>query len=400
MKLSTDRILTTHVGSLPRDPALSELLIASESQPVDQGKLNSLASAGVDHVVQKQADTGIDIVSDGEQPRVSFMTYVAQRFEGYSGASERPLFPDFKNYADFAALFANRGMKASKLFDAPMATSEINYRDLMPAVEECDMFDAALAKRRGRFTEAFMTAATPGIVSTTLLNKFYDSRDSYLRALSRELKKEYDLIHKRGYVLQLDAPDLAFDRNNAFCNLSTQQFGREMELNIEAINVAIADIPPEQVKLHICWGNYDGPHDSDIDLADILPFIYEAKVGAYSIEFANPRHQHEYEAIKKNPLPKDKALIPGVLDSTVNYVEHPHVVRNRILEAVDAVGDRERVIAGTDCGFGTLAGWELVAPSLVWKKFESMAEGARLASAALWGEKAAKGGAPARSARA
>jgi 5-methyltetrahydropteroyltriglutamate--homocysteine methyltransferase len=259
-------------------------------------------------------------------------------------------------------------MKPSKLFDAPMATSEINYRDLTPAIQECDMFDAALAKHRGRVTEAFMTAATPGIVSTTLLNKYYDSRHSYLRALSRELKKEYDLIHKRGYVLQLDAPDLAFDRTNAFKDLNTQQFNREMELNIEAINDAIADIPPLQVRLHICWGNYDGPHDTDIDLADILPFIYQAKVGALSIEFANPRHQHEYEALKKNPFPKDKALIPGVLDSTVNYVEHPHVVRNRLLEAVDAVGDRERVIAGTDCGFGTLAGWELVAPSLVWKK--------------------------------
>jgi 5-methyltetrahydropteroyltriglutamate--homocysteine methyltransferase len=390
MKLSTDRILTTHAGSLPRDPALSELLIASENKPVDQAELSKLASAGIDYVVQKQVDSNIDIVSDGEQPRVSFMTYAAQRFEGYSGASERPPFPDFTKYADYAALFANRGMKTSKVFDAAMATSEINYRDLTPAVQECDMFDAALAKHRGQFTESFMTAATPGIVSTVLLNKFYDSRHSYLRALSRELKKEYDLIHKRGYVLQLDAPDLAFDRNNAFSNLSTKQFQREMELNIEAINAAIADIPPAQVRLHVCWGNYDGPHDSDIDLADILPFIYEAKVGAYSIELSNPRHQHEYEAIKKNPLPKDKALIPGVLDSTVNYVEHPHVVRNRILEAVDAVGDRERVIAGTDCGFSTLTGWELVAPSLVWRKFESMAEGARLASAALWGEKAAK----------
>jgi 5-methyltetrahydropteroyltriglutamate--homocysteine methyltransferase len=389
MKLSTDRILTTHAGSLPRDPSLSELLIASENQPVDQTKLHELASAGIDYVVQKQAETDIDIVSDGEQPRVSFMTYVAQRFEGYSGAGERPLFPDFKKYPDYAALFGNRGLKTSKVFNAPMATSEINYRDLTPAVQECDMFDAALAKHRGQFTEPFMTAVTPGIVSTTLLNKFYDSRRSYLRALSRELKKEYDFIHKRGYVLQLDAPDLGFDRNNAFSNLSTKEFQREMEYNIEAINVAIADIPPEKIRLHVCWGNYDGPHDSDIDLADILPFIYEAKVGAYSIEFANPRHQHEYEAIKRNPLPKDKALIPGVLDSTVNYVEHPHVVRNRILEAVDAVGERERVIAGTDCGFSTLAGWELVAPSLVWRKFESMAEGARLASAALWGEKAA-----------
>jgi 5-methyltetrahydropteroyltriglutamate--homocysteine methyltransferase len=400
MHLSTDRILTTHVGSLPRDPRLSELLIASETHKIDQSKLDSLASAGIDHVVQKQIESGIDVVSDGEQPRVSFMTYVAQRFEGYSGASERPLFPDFTSYSDFAALFANRGMKASKLFDAPMATSEINYRDMKPAIQECDMFDAALSKRRGKVTETFMTAATPGIVSTTLLNKYYNSRHSYLRALSRELKKEYDLIHKRGYVLQLDAPDLAFDRTNAFKDMTTQQFNREMEANIEAINAAIADIPPAQVRLHICWGNYDGPHDTDIDLADILPFLYEAKVGALSIEFANPRHQHEYEAIKKNPIPKDMALIPGVLDSTVNYVEHPHVVRNRILEAVDAVGDRERIIAGTDCGFGTLAGWELVAPSIVWKKFQSMAEGARLASETLWGGRTGKASGAARAAQA
>ena len=342
MKLSTDRILTTHVGSLPRDPALSELLIASEIQQVDETKLSSLASAGIDHVVPKQIESEVDIVSDGEQPRVSFMTYVAQRFEGYSGASERPFFPDFTNYADFAALFANRGMKASKLFDAPMATSEINYRDLTPAVRECDMFDAALAKNRGKVTETFMTAATPGIVSTTLLNKYYNSRHSYLRALSRELKKEYDLIHKRGYVLQLDAPDLAFDRNNAFKNLSTQQFNREMELNIEAINTAIADIPPAQVRLHICWGNYDGPHDFDIDLADILPFIYEANVGAYSIEFANPRHQHEYEAIKRNPLPKDKALIPGVLDrlSTTSSIRTWFVIEfwRRLTQSVTVKG--------------------------------------------------------------
>ena len=248
MKLSTDRILTTHAGSLPRDPALSELLIASENQPVDQTKFHELASAGIDYVVQKQAETNIDIVSDGEQPRVSFMTYVAQRFEGYGGASERPVFPDFKKYPDYAAMFGNRGLKTSKVFNAPMATSEINYKDLTPAVQEADMFDSALAKHRGQFVEPFMTAVTPGIVSTTLLNQFYDSRRSYLRALSRELKKEYDFIHKRGYVLQLDAPDLGFDRNNAFSNLSTKEFQREMELNIEAINVAIADIPPQKVK--------------------------------------------------------------------------------------------------------------------------------------------------------
>jgi 5-methyltetrahydropteroyltriglutamate--homocysteine methyltransferase len=300
--------------------------------------------------------------------------------------SEREPFSDFANFPDFRDIWLNRGMVMSKVFDAPAATAEVRYRDLGPAIRECDIFDEALAAHAGRATEAFMTAASPGIVCTTMRNGgAYDSHATYVHAMARELRKEYELIHRRGYVLQLDCPDLAMERHGMFQHASLREFQAAVELHIAAINEACVDIPADRIRLHVCWGNYDGPHDCDVPLEDILPIISQAHVGALSIEFANPRHQHEYAALRKCPFPKDKILIPGVIDSTVNYIEHPQVICNRLLEAVAAVGDKERVIAGADCGFGTFAGWEMVAASVVWKKFESMAEGARLASRQLWG---------------
>ncbi|MGD9601895.1 MAG: cobalamin-independent methionine synthase II family protein [Gammaproteobacteria bacterium] len=387
MKHSEERLLTTHVGSLPRARALSDLLIAQEDRrPFDQAELERLAREGVRHVVARQIENGVDVINDGEQPRVGFQTYVGQRLEGFGGVSEREPFTDFAHYPDFGQVWANRGMVMSKVFDAPAANAEVRYRDLGPATRECDLFDAALAEHRGRYTDTFMTAASPGIVCTTLRNAgHYDSHASYVRAVAREMKKEYELIHQRGYVLQLDCPDLAMERHGMFQHASLREFQDAVALHIEAINDACASIPADRVRLHVCWGNYDGPHDCDVPLADILPIIGRANVGAFSIEFANPRHQHEYAALKRHPLPKDRILIPGVIDSTVNYIEHPQVVCNRLLEAVDAMGERERVIAGADCGFGTFAGWEMVAASVVWKKFEAMAEGARLASRKLWG---------------
>jgi 5-methyltetrahydropteroyltriglutamate--homocysteine methyltransferase len=387
MKNSSDRILTTHVGSLPRARALSDLLIAQEDRrPYDSAELDRLASEGVLHVVSRQIESGIDILNDGEQPRVGFQTYVGQRLEGFGGVSEREPFSDFANFPDFRDIWLNRGMVMSKVFDAPAATAEVRYRDLGPAIRECDIFDEALAAHAGRATEAFMTAASPGIVCTTMRNGgAYDSHATYVHAMARELRKEYELIHRRGYVLQLDCPDLAMERHGMFQHVSLREFQAAVELHIAAINEACVDIPADRIRLHVCWGNYDGPHDCDVPLEDILPIISQARVGALSIEFANPRHQHEYAALRKCPFPKDKILIPGVIDSTVNYIEHPQVICNRLLEAVAAVGDKERVIAGADCGFGTFAGWEMVAASVVWKKFESMAEGARLASRQLWG---------------
>ena len=386
MKHSEDRILTTHVGSLPRNERLSDLLIAEESkEPIDQTELDRLAAEGVAQCVRAQVEAGVDIINDGEQPRVGFQTYVGQRLQGFGGTSKRVSFADFAHYPDFTALWARRGMKMAKVFDAPAATSEVRYADLSPAIRECDMFDVAVKSFDGKVVDRFMTAASPGIVCTTLGNQHYDSHESYVRAVAREMKKEYELIHSRAYVLQLDCPDLAMERHGMWQDKDVREFQKAIEIHVDAINEACANIPPERIRLHVCWGNYDGPHDCDVPLEDVLPIVAQAKVGAFSLEFANPRHQHEYEALKKHPLPKDVIVIPGVIDSTVNYIEHPQVVRNRILEAVDAVGDRERIIAGCDCGFGTFAGWEMVAPSIVWKKFEALAEGARLASRDLWG---------------
>ena len=385
MHSSRDRILTTHVGSLPRNRELSDLLIASEAgRTFDQDRLDTLAADGVKHCVSEQVKAGLDVINDGEQPRVGFQTYVGQRLEGFGGVSVREPFIDFADHPDFAEVWANRGMVMSKVFDAPAATAEVNYTDLAPAERECDMFDTALGEVEGRYMEPFMTAACPGIVCTTMGNQFYDSHEMYVRAVAREMKKEYDLIHQRGYLLQLDCPDLAMERQGLFQHDTLEEFQKAIVIHIDAINDACADIPADRIRLHVCWGNYDGPHDADVPLADIFPIIREAKVGAFSIEMGNPRHQHEYAALKACPVPDNVLLIPGVIDSTVNYIEHPQVVCDRILSAVDAVGDKERVIAGADCGFGTFAGWEMVAQSCVWKKFEALAEGARLASAKLW----------------
>ncbi len=385
MQRSERRILTTHVGSLPRARELSDLLIAQEAgQPVDTEHLDELAAAGVRHVVAAQIEAGIDVINDGEQPRVGFQTYVANRLTGFGGVSEREPFTDFAQYPDFGQIWANRGMVMSKVFDAPAADAEVSYTDLGPAQRECDMFDAALAEVGGKQTEVFMTAACPGIVCTTMGNKYYDSHEAYVRAVGREMQKEYELIHDRGYLLQLDCPDLAMEWHGMFQHGTLKDFQDAIAIHIDAINEACVNIPKDRIRLHVCWGNYDGPHDHDVPMADILPVIRNANVGAFSLEFANPRHQHEYATLKQNPLPDDTLLLAGVIDSTVNYIEHPQVICNRILEAVDAVGDKERVIAGVDCGFGTFAGWEMVAASVVWKKFEALAEGARLASAKLW----------------
>lgn len=385
MHRSENRILTTHVGSLPRNRELSDLLIAQEDgKTVDERRLDELAAAGVARCVEKQIGAGLDVINDGEQPRVGFQTYVAQRLSGFDAVSDRLPFTDFASYPDFGQIWANRGMVMSKVFDAPAASAEVKYIDLAPARREYDMFDAALADRGGQYTEAFMTAACPGIVCTTMGNKYYDTHEAYVRAVAREMQQEYELIHERGYLLQLDCPDLAMERHGMFQHDSLKEFQDAIAIHIDAINEACVNIPRERIRLHVCWGNYDGPHDCDVPLADILPVISEARVGAFAIEFANPRHQHEYAALKKIGLPGDTILIPGIIDSTVNYIEHPQVVCNRILEAVDAVGDKERVIAGCDCGFGTFAGWEMVADSVVWAKFAALAEGARMASARLW----------------
>ena len=386
MHLSTDRILTTHVGSLPRSPTLTDLLIRQErDEAIDTALLAREARGAVEDVVRQQIAAGVDIINDGEQPRVGFQTYVPQRMKGFGGASNRPFSLDYAEFPGFAKAIAARFPRRSKVRDAPQAVAEVRYEDLAPAEEECTLFESASAPHAGRYVERFMTAASPGIIATTMLNAFYDSHEKYVFALAREMKKEYELIVERGFVLQLDAPDLAMERVVLFKDKSLAEFQAVVEMHIAAINEALADIPRDRVRLHCCWGNYDGPHVHDVPVGDILPLLYQAKVGGLSLEMANPRHQHEYAELKRQKLPAGMILLPGVLDSTNNYVEHPEVVANRICEAVDAVGDRTRVIASTDCGFGTFAGYEFVAPEVVWAKLAAAAEGARIASKRLWG---------------
>ena len=390
MILSRDRILTTHVGSLPRNDVLSDLLIRREAgETVDQGQFADEMDRAVRAIVERQVAAGIDIGNDGEQQRVGFQTYIPQRMSGFGGASKRKVGKDFQEVPELIEMFLRRFPKRSKISNAPQAIAEVRYLDTAVIKQEIERFKACLAVRPNAFAETFMTAPSPGIVATTMVNAHYETHEAYLNALAREMRHEYLAIHAAGQILQIDAPDLAMERTMTFQDLSEDQFLKVCELHMAAINQAIEGIPAERVRLHCCYGNWEGPHIHDISLSRILPVLYQARAGALTIEFANPRHQHEYEALRKNPLPKDMILIPGVIDTTTNFVEHPEVVARRLAEAVAVVGERERVIASTDCGFGTFTGREWVASGVVWKKLAALREGADIASARLWGRSAA-----------
>ena len=382
MLMSTDRILVSHVGSLPRPATLSELLICQEAgETIDAAELARQVEIATAHVIGKQVEAGVDVGNDGEQSRVGFQTYVPRCLCGFGGKSRRPPSRDQLDFPSYVRQTALRFPHSARVSNAPAALSDIQYVNSAPINE-----DAARLKRLGgRFSECFMTAPSPGIVATTMLNQHYDSHETYLTALAKALSNEYRAIHNAGMVLQIDAPDLAMERHRFFGHLEEAKFLQQLELHIAAINLGIEGIPRDRIRLHVCWGNNDGPHVHDIAMATILPELYRANVGALSIEFANPRHQHEYDAVRKSPLPAHMLLMPGVLDTTTNFVEHPELVARRIEEAVSVVGDRERVIAGTDCGFGTFAGREYVAEEIVWVKLAAAAEGARIASHRLWG---------------
>jgi len=387
MLRSEKRILTTHVGSLPRDPALRDSLIAIErGQPIDRTVHDRLVDAAITDVVQRQITAGVDIGNDGEQPRVGFSTYVAQRMRGFGGESKRPISLDLADHPDYAAMLAARRKNTSRVLNAPQCIGPVQYVGEDEAHHECDAFARALEHARpARFGETFMTAASPGVAACILLNAHYPSHEAYVDALAAELAKEYAIIHRAGHLLQIDAPDLAMERPRLFQRESLDRFLEVSAYHIDAINRATAGIPPERIRLHVCWGNYDGPHTHDVALEPLLPILYGARVGALSLEMGNPRHQHEWKAVKRNPPPAGMLLLPGVIDSTSNYVEHPEVVADRIVQAADAVGDPTRVIASVDCGFGTFAGTDMVAGSVVWAKLAALTEGARLASRRLFG---------------
>jgi 5-methyltetrahydropteroyltriglutamate--homocysteine methyltransferase len=390
MILSRDRILTTHVGSLPRSEALSEMLIdREEGKPLDPHQLVAEMDRAVRHVIAKQAEAGIDIGNDGEQQRVGFQTYVPSRMSGFAGQSKRRRGRDFEEFPALVDDLMRRFPKRSRMQNAPEAQAELHYLGSAPITAEIERFQSA-SHDAGVFVERFMTAPSPGIISTTMLNAYYDSQRSYLTALAHEMRNEYIAIQRSDLLLQIDAPDLAMDRSMFYRDLSDQDFVKAAEMHVAAINEGIQGIPRDRVRLHCCWGNWNGPHLYDVPLDLILPVLYQANVGALSIEFGNPRHQHELEALRRHKLPDHMLLLPGVVESNSNIVEHPEVVARRLEEAVAAVGDRERVIASADCGFGTFTNREYVIEPAVWLKLKALRQGADVASARLWGRGAAQ----------
>ncbi len=386
MKLSTDKILTTHAGSLPRGEPLSSLLIDEEAgKRVNRKKIDAVADERVAHVMENEARAGVDIANDGEQGRVGFQTYVPQRMSGFGGVSSRPYGREFIEFPKFTERMMERIPKTGKVFDAPEAIGELSYHGEAELQKEIDRATRNAAKTNSHVAEWFMNAPSPGIIATTMLNAYYESDRAYLDAIVREISKEYRAVVDAGLVLQIDAPDLAMERVLLYQDLTDAEFAEQVEVHVDALNRALEGIAPDRVRLHVCWGNWEGPHCYDVPMEVVLPPLYQANVGALGLEFANPRRQHETAALKANPPPPEMAIIPGVIDSKSNFVEHPEVVAQRIERVVDALGDKERVIAGVDCGFGTFVGWEWVAEDVVWAKLKSLREGADIATSRLWG---------------
>ena len=377
MKKSQGRIFTTHTGSLPRPDELVQLLAAvARGESVDQSALERLADASTLEVIRKQADAGVDVINSGEQSRVSFSTYVTQRMTGFGGSWTRR---GHKDQNEFPGIARPRVVQLMR--DVPQCTGPVEYQRTDLAERELDgLVNGAQAAAAGQ-QDLFMSAASPGIIALTMGNAHYASHEGYVMALAEEMRKEYEIITDRGVVLQLDCPDLAMERHVAYQDDPTDVFQEVVALHIAAINHAIRNIPREQVRLHVCWGNTEGPHHYDVPLEDILPIVYEANVGALVMEMANPRHAHEYKVYQRFPLPENMLLVAGVIDTKTNYVEHREVVADRLRLAVDAAGgDPSRVMAGTDCGFDTSAGSNRVDKDIVWMKLAAMREGADLAS--------------------
>jgi 5-methyltetrahydropteroyltriglutamate--homocysteine methyltransferase len=388
MKRSEERILTTHAGSLLRPKALGDMHgRLSRGEPVDAAEMTHAILDATRRVVKLQAESGIDVANNGEQARESFFSYVKHRMSGFGGRSDRPRFADMWEFPSFLEKITQQ-MRASVQIDllhAPKALGPVGYRDRAPLDRECDEFAQVLAELKPSFIETFMTAPSPGIIGAAMLNEHYASLAEYVTALADALRVEYETIVARDHILQIDAPDLAMERHVTYAGRPLEEFLAFVDLVIDAINRAIATIPADRVRLHVCWGNYEGPHNHDVALGEILAHLYRAHVGALMISMANPRHEHEYRCFERAPLPPHTILIAGVIDTTTNYVEHPEVVAERIERVARAVGDPHRVIAGTDCGFETSTGLAPVAEEVVWEKLRAMRDGAALATQRLFG---------------
>jgi 5-methyltetrahydropteroyltriglutamate--homocysteine methyltransferase len=380
--MALNRIPTTHVGSLPRNDEMTAFLFARErGEPVDQSAFEAAAAAAVDAIVAKQIASGIDIVSDGEMSKISYATYIKDRLTGFDGDAPRTPPRDLEDYPSFMARQAKGG--GTPTYRRPMCVGPVAVKDDAPLHADLASFRAAL-EAHAPAAGAFMTAASPGVIAQFQPNQHYASQAEYLAALGAAMKPEYEAIVAAGFTLQLDCPDLALGRNMMYKDKTDDEFLEMAHLHVDVMNEALRDIPKEKVRVHTCWGNYEGPHHYDIPVDMLFPVIRRLNIGAWSFESCNPRHAHEWELFEGAALPEDLVLIPGMLDSTSNFIEHPRGIAQRILKFADIVG-RERVIAGTDCGFSTFAGFGLVDPEITWAKFGALAKGAAMASETLWG---------------
>jgi 5-methyltetrahydropteroyltriglutamate--homocysteine methyltransferase len=388
MLTSRDRILTTHTGSLPRPADLTAFYIhRSRGETIDAAALHAVGKAAVLDVVAKQVAAGVDVGNNGEQQREAFFLYVRHRMSGFGGGWTRKVFADVAQYPAFSAWKSAHDAvneSVSNTGGVPEAVGEVRYLDRALVEAECQDFRAALDATQGGFAEPFMTAPSPGIIAAAMRNAWYDTEDAYLAALGRALQVEYETIVSHGFLLQIDAPDLAMERHLSYQDRPLCDFIDFVERVVATINNALANIPRDRVRLHACWGNYEGPHDCDVALPEILPAIKQAKVGGFVLPFANPRHAHEYRCLKELPLDDDQVIVAGVVDPLTNFVEHPEVVADRIEQVARVVGDPRRVLAGTDCGFDTSAGRGRVADDVVWAKLTAMAEGANIATKRLF----------------
>jgi len=380
MKRSVDRILTTHTGSLPRPADLIRTMFArEEGVPVDGAALGTRIRSAVAEVVRKQVDAGIAVVNDGEVSKPSYATYVKDRLTGFGGASQALQYQDLVDFPEMAKrVFGDPGRSRRK---TPACTGPIAVRDPGAAQADVDNLKAAVADVAA--DDVFVSAASPGVISLFFRDDHYGSHEAYLFAIADAMRHEYETVARAGFVLQLDCPDLAMGRHIQFAALGLEGFRKMARLHLAALDHAVAGIPPEQLRMHLCWGNYEGPHHYDVPLADLLDLVFAARPQAVSFEAANPRHAHEWKVFERVKVPPGKIIIPGVLDSTTNFIEHPELVAERIARYARLVG-RENVIAGTDCGFGTWVGQAAVDPDIAWAKLASLAEGARLASRELW----------------
>ena len=380
MKLSTNRILTTHVGSLPRGQAVvDQLLLKEQGQALDTALFDRTMREGIAEVVRQQVAVGIDSVSDGETSKISYATYMKDRLSGFGGDNERQVAKDLQPFAEFRtrmALFAGKQSFKRQGCIGPIAVIE---RESLRK----DIANLRAAADAHHPHEAFMNSASPGVVSAFQPNKYYPTHEAYVEAIGAAMQEEYEAIVNAGLVLQVDCPDLAMARHTGFQDLSEQEFLKRAEHQVEVLNHALRNVPSSALRMHVCWGNYEGPHDHDIALEKILNIVLKAKPSAILFEASNPRHAHEWAVWRDAKLPEDKVLVPGLLTSTSNYVEHPELIAQRVQQFADIVG-RERVIAGTDCGFGTFAGIGKMDAGISWRKLAALVEGAKLASDRLW----------------